>query len=66
MVFGGDLNTEPTWPTVQEISLFNTPKLHSVYQDANFTTFKIRDTQYLRVIDYIWYSPNTLELAQYL
>lgn len=51
-VFCGDLNDEPQSDCVK---LILEHKMKSVYEDADFTTFKLREKLYKRVIDYIFY-----------
>lgn len=66
VVLSGDFNDEPDSTCVKSV-LDNKSglELHSVYEDASFTTFKIREKEFKRVIDYIFYSSN-LELVERL
>lgn len=58
VVICGDFNAEPHFQCMKALL----SELDSVYQDAEYTTFKIRDKEYCRVIDYILYNKNVLQL----
>lgn len=55
-VLAGDLNAEPDWKSVKEIT--EKSGLTSAFSDAVLTTFKIRDKEQCRVIDYIFHDPT--------
>ena len=52
----GDFNTEPD---SESINLIQTTKIFkSAFEGESFTTFKLREKELCRVIDYIWYTDN--------
>ena len=53
IIVTGDMNADYDSETIQSIS----QKLKSVYElrSDSFSTYKIRDKKYLRMIDYIFY-----------
>ena len=55
-VLAGDFNAEPDGKAMQYVT--KNSELKSVFSDAKLTTFKIRDKEYCRVIDYIFHSPE--------
>ena len=57
LILCGDFNSEPTHESINYLKNFKfiETKLSNAFEDANFTTFKIRDKDYIRVIDYIFY-----------
>lgn len=63
VVFIGDLNAEPQYECIQKIRSLNLFK--NAYDDALFTTFKVRETgEEHRVIDYLFYSDEKLLLLE--
>ncbi len=65
VVLAGDLNTEPHSETIKLILDAKYYKFNSAYtHEGLFTTFKIRDKEYCRTIDYIWYDSTSLELLE--
>jgi mRNA deadenylase 3'-5' endonuclease subunit Ccr4 len=63
IILTGDFNAEPTYSTIKELEKFefhNGDKFYSVYDYKNneieMTTFKIRNKELYRIIDYIFYT----------
>ncbi len=59
IVLCGDFNAEPHYECMKDLLGF----LESSYKDAEFTTYKIRDKLYCRVIDYMLYGKESLRLV---
>ena len=57
LIICGDFNAEPTNESINYLKNFKfiQTKLSNAFEDADFTTFKIREEEYIRVIDYIFY-----------
>ena len=63
MIINGDLNSEPSWPTVRQVLAFEEKLLMSSLSTDKKTTFKIRDgKEFYRQIDYIFFDPVILKL----
>jgi mRNA deadenylase 3'-5' endonuclease subunit Ccr4 len=75
LILCGDMNTEPTWPSLEplfqeKLKIFG--EVHSVYNFSDsssnnyieHTTFKFKHKILYRVIDYIFYSEN-IKCAEY-
>jgi mRNA deadenylase 3'-5' endonuclease subunit Ccr4 len=59
IIVAGDFNAEPSYSCIKEIESFNSFPLKSVYDYNNeieMTTFKLRDKENYRVIDYVFYT----------
>ena len=54
----GDFNAEPHYECMKDILSY----MESTYKDVEFTTYKIRDKLYSRVIDYMLYGKSVLKL----
>ena len=59
---GGDFNDEPHSEVLQRMK--NETNLKSVFEGVEFTTFKHREKEYCRVIDYILYDDQALSLEK--
>lgn len=59
IVVCGDFNAEPHYGCMKPLI----ENLEWAYKEAEYTTMKVRDKMYCRVIDYIFYGKNTLKLV---
>lgn len=61
-VLVGDFNAEPDWKSMRYVA--ENSGLASAFSDAPLTTFKIREKEYCRVIDYIFHDPDLKVIAR--
>ena len=57
LILCGDFNAEPTYNCIRKLCsyTFQNCNLSNAFADAEITTYKIRDKEYSRVIDYVFY-----------